>query len=301
MATNAWNISNIAEQADRNVLITGANSGIGLETARIFAAKGAKVTLACRNLKRGERACIDILRTHPHSKIELKLLDLCDLGSIRQFTDIFRSKHNSLDILINNAGVMATPFETTKDGFELQFGGNHLGHFALNAQLMPLVLQTQNSRVVIVSSLAHQMGTINFNNLNGESGYWRWPAYAQSKLANLLYAYELQQRLLASRASTIVTMAHPGYTATNLQNTSLLARAGNGFLAQDASNGALPTLRAATDPEAKPGSYWGPSGFMELQGAPVEVKAMPKARDAQVAKRLWEVSEVLTGIPFKVA
>ena len=300
MPTNTWNTSNIPHQAERNIIITGANSGIGFETARVLAEKDANVILACRNIERGQKARDKILQKHPQARLELMVLDLCDLKSIQQFADLYRSEHDSLDILINNAGVMATPFEKTRDGFELQFGGNHLGHFALAAHLMPLLTQTNNSRVVVVSSLAHQMGTINFKNLNGESGYWRWPAYAQSKLANLLFAFELQQRLLASSSNTIVTTAHPGYTATNLQNTSLLARSGNGFLAQDAYHGALPTLRAATDPQAKSGSYWGPGGFMELRGAPVEVHSMPKARDAQVAKRLWEESEVLTGISFNL-
>jgi len=298
MPTNTWNTSNIPYQAGRNIIITGANSGIGFETARALAEKDANVTMACRNSERGKKARDEILQKYPQAKVELMVLDLCNLKSIARFAELYSSRYDSLDLLINNAGVMATPFEKTMDGFELQFGGNHLGHFALTAQLMPLLTQTPNARVVIISSLAHQMGTINFQNLNGESGYWRWPAYAQSKLANLLFAFELQQRLLASGHTTIVTTAHPGYTATNLQNTSLLARSGNGFLAQGAFHGALPTLRAATDPQANSGTYWGPGGFMELRGAPVEVQAMSKARDSQVAKRLWEVSESLTGISF---
>jgi len=298
MPTKIWETSDIPPQDKRNIIITGANSGIGFETAIVLADKEATVTLACRNIKRGQKALDEILRLHPRAKLELMVLDLCDLQSIKQFSGEYVSKHDSLDILINNAGVMATPFDKTIDGFELQFGGNHLGHFALTAQLMNLLRQTQNSRVVVVSSLAHQMGTINFNNLNGENGYWRWPAYAQSKLANLLFAFELQRGLLASKSTTTVTMAHPGYTATNLQNTSLLARSGNGILAQNARCGAQPTLRAATDTQAKSGSYWGPGGFMELRGAPVEVRAVQKARDTHVAKKLWQISESLTGISF---
>ena len=295
-----WNESDIADQSGKTVIVTGANSGIGYETARVLAAKGAHVVLACRSAERGGEALARIQSEHPGAKAELRLLDLSDLSSVKSFAERFRKQHGKFDILINNAGVMVPPFSKTADGFELQFGTNHLGHFALTAQLIDLLPPSSHSRIVNVSSIAHTMGKIDFDNLNAERGYNKLVAYGQSKLANLLFTYELQRRLQAAGDSTLVTAAHPGWTATNLQKEAAYARVLNPIFGQKPLGGALPTLRAAVDPDAPPASYWGPSGFMEMGGAPKQVKSNKRSHDQAVAAQLWTVSEELTGLKLTI-
>jgi NAD(P)-dependent dehydrogenase (short-subunit alcohol dehydrogenase family) len=229
----------------------------------------------------------------------LERLDLSDLRDIEAFAARFKDQHERLDLLILNAGVMVPPESKTAQGFELQFGVNHLGHFALTGALLPLVMATESSRVVVVSSTAATRGTMHFDDLHFEKrGYAPWQAYGQSKLANQLFALELQRRLRAAGSSVLVTAAHPGWTATELQRTSTLARFLNRFLAMKPPQGALPTLRAAIDPEAVGGDYYGPDGFLQWRGYPKRIDMVEKARDADVAARLWDISEELTGVRY---
>ena len=287
-----WSTTDIPDMAGRTVVVTGANSGIGRAAAQALAAAGARVVLAVRDTAKGEAAAAAMPGT-----TEVRRLDLASLESIRAFAADW---HGELSVLINNAGVMNTPLGRTADGFELQFGTNHLGHFALTN----LLLEHVTGRVVTVSSTAHRMGTIDFDDLNWErKPYRRWRAYGQSKLANLLFTAELQRRLDAAGSPVIATAAHPGYAATNLQFHSgsglmdRLSSVGNRIFAQDERAGALPALYAATADVAG-NSFVGPSGFMEQRGAPKLVGRSAAARDADAARRLWEVSEELTGVRF---
>ena len=225
-------------------------------------------------------------------------LDLSSLASVHTFAETFLAQHDRLDLLINNAGVMVPPLTKTEDGFELQFGTNHLGHFALTGLLLPLLNATPDARIVTVSSMAHRSGKINFDNLNAEQSYSEWPFYGQSKLANLLFTFELQRRLDASKASTRSVAAHPGWTATDLQKNSGLASFLNPFFAMEPPQGALPTLYAATAPNVSGGTYYGPNGFMEMKGYPKQVGTHARAKDRAVAARLWEVSEEMTGVAY---
>jgi NAD(P)-dependent dehydrogenase (short-subunit alcohol dehydrogenase family) len=295
---DGWDASRIPDQTGRIAIVTGANSGLGLVTARELARKGALVVLACRNLDKGRTALAECVA--PGSAPELEELDLASLASVRSFAERFRAKHGVLDLLINNAGVMAPPRRETADGFELQFGTNHLGHFALTELLLDLMEGRDDARVVTLSSTAHKFGRIAFDNLNGDRRYFRWRAYGQSKLANLLFALELDRRLRA-RGSTVKSLAaHPGYAATNLQTAAaplvdrLVMKVGNAVIAQDDEMGALPTLFAATQPGLQGGTYVGPDGPGEQRGYPKVVKPNSAARDEDVARRLWEVSEQLT-------
>ncbi len=287
-------------------MVTGANSGLGLFTAQGLARAGARVVLACRNLAKGEAARREIEAAAPGSPLELEELDLASLESVRSFAERFRSSHDGLDLLINNAGVMAPPRRQTADGFELQFGTNHLGHFALTGRLIGAMEGREDARVVTLSSTAHRTGRIAFDNLGGERHYFRWRAYGQSKLANLLFALELERRLSAA-GSTIKSMAaHPGYAATNLQFAApplldrLVMRVGNVVIAQSEEMGALPTLYAATEPGLPGGTYAGPDGFAEQRGHPQAVAPNGAARDEAVARRLWEVSEEMTGVHYEL-
>jgi NAD(P)-dependent dehydrogenase (short-subunit alcohol dehydrogenase family) len=296
-----WTFRDIPDQTGRTAIVTGANTGIGFETARMLALKGASVVLACRNADKGREAIAKITAEKPAGSVALGALDLSDLGSIKSFADEFAGTHERLDLLINNAGVMIPPLGRTKQGFELQFGTNHLGHFALTGRLLPLVERTAGSRVVTVSSTAQNVGRIHFEDLNWERRTYRaMLAYGQSKLANMLFSLELHRRLVASGSTVRATAAHPGWTATDLQRTTPGASIFNPLLAMKPADGALPTLRAATDPSAASGSYWGPSRFFELSGPPVPARIPKAAQDEAVAARLWEVSEQLTGvtIPF---
>ncbi len=295
-----WTHDDIPAQTGRTAIVTGANSGIGFETAKALTEKGAHVVLACRNQEKGGAALAEILGGQPAGTAELMALDLSDLASVRAFAEAFLAAHDRLDLLINNAGVMVPPKSTTKDGFELQFGTNHLGHFALTAHLLPRLLETDDSRVVNVSSMAHKSGRIDFDNLDASKGYRAWAAYGQSKLANLLFTSELQRRLSEAGYATMVTAAHPGWTATNLQDNSGAFKLLNRWFAQEPADGALPTLFAATAGEATPNGYYGPSGFLEMNGAPKPVGRTKRAQDDRVAQKLWVVSEQLTGVDFPV-
>jgi NAD(P)-dependent dehydrogenase (short-subunit alcohol dehydrogenase family) len=280
----------LARQDGRTFVVTGANSGLGASAARELARAGAHVVLACRNVDKGKAAA----DTMP-GDVEVRQLDLADLSSVRAFA----ADCPPLDVLINNAGVMAVPHDTTADGFELQIGTNHLGHFALTGLLLPKI----SDRVVTLSSNAHRIGRIHLEDLNWERRtYHRWPAYAQSKLANLLFAYELNRRLVAIRSPLRSVAAHPGYAATELgeHTGSLLSRIirlGDRILAQPAEHGALATLHAATA-DIPGGTYIGPDRFLELRGQPVTVRSSPASHDPDVAGRLWDLSERLTGIRF---
>jgi NAD(P)-dependent dehydrogenase (short-subunit alcohol dehydrogenase family) len=268
----------------------------------MLALKGARVVLACRNLEKGQAALESIVREKPAERPAVEALDLSDLNSVAEFAKRFAAAHDRLDLLINNAGVMVPPLGRTAQGFELQFGTNHLGHFALTARLLPLLERTPGSRIVVLSSGVHRMGHIDFDDLNWQRRPYRaWAAYSQSKLANLMFALELHRRLSAAGSQVRVTAAHPGWTATDLQRTSGFARLLNPILAMKPAHGALPTLRAATDPAAAGGSYWGPDGAFELNGPPVPARIAPRAMDAMVASRLFDVSETLTGVSFSKA
>jgi NAD(P)-dependent dehydrogenase (short-subunit alcohol dehydrogenase family) len=286
-------------------VVTGANSGLGLSTARELARAGARVVMACRNLEKGEAARREIEAAVPAAVLELEQLDLGSLDSVRAFAQRFRDGHDGLDLLINNAGVMAPPRGETADGFELQFGTNHLGHFALTGLLIGSMEGRGDARVVTLSSTAHRTGRIAFDNLGGERHYFRWRAYGQSKLANLLFALELERRLRAAGSSVKSMAAHPGYAATNLQFAApplldrLVMRVGNLVIAQSEDMGALPTLYAATHPGLPGGTYVGPDGIGEQRGHPKPVSPNRAARDEAVARRLWEVSEEMTGVRFE--
>ena len=302
-----WTAEQIPEQSGRVAVVTGANSGLGQVTARELARAGARVVLACRNLEKGESALSGIEAAAPGAQVELEELDLADLGSVRAFADRFRAAHDGLDLLINNAGVMATPRRRTADGFELHFGTNHLGHFALTCLLIGAMEGRDDARVVTLSSGMHRVGRIAFDNLGGERRYFRWRAYGQSKLANLLFALELDRRLRAAGSPVKSVAAHPGYAATNLQHAGpplvdeVLMAIPNRVIAQDDEMGALPTLYAATEPGLEGGTYAGPDGFLEQRGHPRPVAPSRAARDREVARRLWEVSEEMTGMRFEPA
>jgi NAD(P)-dependent dehydrogenase (short-subunit alcohol dehydrogenase family) len=293
-----WTLDNIPDQSGRVANVTGANTGIGFETAAALAAKNATVVMACRNRQKAEDAMDKIRERTPDAKLEFIELDLASLASVERFAAAYRAGHERLDLLINNAGVMVPPLGQTEDGFELQFGCNHLGHFALTGRLLDLLEATPGARVVTVSSMAHRRGKMDFDNLNAEKGYRKMPAYGQSKLANLLFTFELQRRLEAAGSSLVATAAHPGWTGTDLQRHSAVIKFLNNFFAQTPPMGALPTLRAAVDPEAAGGDYYGPKGFYEMRGYPTKVGTTPAAKNELDARRLWEVSEKLTGVSF---
>jgi len=299
-----WTAADIPDQTGRVTVITGANTGLGYETAAALAANGAHVVLAVRNLDKGKDAAARITAQSPHAEIALQELDLTSLDSIRTAADQLRSDHDRIDLLINNAGVMYTPKSTTKDGFEMQFGTNHLGHFAFTGLLLDRLLPVAGSRVVTVSSIGHRIrADIHFDDLQWERSYSRVGAYGQSKLANLLFTYELQRRL-APRGATIAVAAHPGGSRTELTRNlpALVARVSSVIepLFQDAAMGALPTLRAATDPGVLGGQYFGPDGFAQTRGYPKVVESSGKSHDADLQRRLWAVSEELTGVVYPV-
>jgi NAD(P)-dependent dehydrogenase (short-subunit alcohol dehydrogenase family) len=301
-----WDETDIGDLAGRVAIVTGANSGIGWEAARMLAQHGAAVVMACRNADKAARAHERLLATHPAGAVSVAPLDLSSLASVRHFAESFGRDHDRLDLLINNAGVMATPKSTTADGFELQLGTNHLGHFALTSQLIEIVTATAGARVVNVSSLAHTMGRIALDDLHGERNYSPWGAYNQSKLANLLFTMELQRRLVASGASTLATAAHPGLAATELQSgVGGIAGALRPVLspmwrvvAQSARMGALPTVRAAVGRDVNANDYFGPGGIGEYRGHPERARRSARAHDAVTAALLWEASCEMTGEKF---
>jgi NAD(P)-dependent dehydrogenase (short-subunit alcohol dehydrogenase family) len=305
---SAWTIDNIPPQGGKLAVITGANSGLGYETALALAQSGGEVILAARNAAKGRDALARIRSLAPQAKLRLQLLDLASLASVADFAKRLLAEGRPLDLLINNAGVMALPTrQTTADGFEMQLGTNYLGHYALTAQLLPLLRDAPAPRVVNLSSLAHQQGRIDFDDLQGERRYRAWKAYSQSKLAMLMFALELQRRSDAQGWGLMSNAAHPGFARTELipngpgakgllWNISKLLQP---LVSQSAAAGALPTLYAATSPDAKPSAYYGPNGFYELKGAPAPARIFAKARNTAVAGRLWEVSEQLTGVAFQ--
>ncbi len=295
--SDTWTTQNIPSLNGKVAIVTGSNSGIGFETARALAKKHAMVVLACRNREKAEAAAREIRMEIHKAKVKLIRLDLADLNSVQRFAEIFNSKFRSLDLLINNAGVMIPPFTKTKEGFELQFGANHLGHFALTGLLLDKLLSTPKARVVNVSSSAHRMGAIDFDNLNAEKGYRASSAYAQSKLANLLFTRELNNQLEAIGSDVIAASSHPGWTVTGLQKGVL--QAVSRVLGQQPGMGALPTLMAAIHPEVERNDYFGPEGFMEMRGYPAKVETSQAAKDYAVAKLLWDVSERLTGVRYQ--
>ncbi|OBK34823.1 short-chain dehydrogenase [Mycobacterium sp. 1245111.1] len=300
-----WTTADIPDQTGRVAVITGSNTGLGFETAAALADKGAHVVLAVRNLDKGKDAELLIKRRSPNADLALQELDLTSLESVRAAAEQLRADHDRIDLLINNAGVMYTPKGKTKDGFELQFGTNHLGHFAFTGLLLDRMLPVAGSRVVTVSSIGHRiLADIHFDDLQWERSYNRVRAYGQAKLANLLFTYELQRRL-AAHGSTIAAAAHPGGSNTELGRymTGPLRPAVELFfsrLSQEAAMGALPTLRAATDPSVLGGQYYGPDGFGQTQGYPKVVGSSKKSHDADRQRRLWAVSEELTGVTYPV-
>jgi NAD(P)-dependent dehydrogenase (short-subunit alcohol dehydrogenase family) len=300
--TAKWSAESIADQSGRTAVVTGANSGLGLVTARELARAGATVVLACRNVQKGEAAAAEIGAGVPGARLRVAELDLSSLESVRRFAAALEG--GELALLINNAGIMMTPQRKTADGFELQFGTNHLGHFALTGLLLERLGRAQDARVVTVSSIEHKAGHIHFDDLPLEHGYAPRKAYQQSKLANASFGLELDRRLRAAGSPVKSVLAHPGYSATNLQSTGptgimkALMAVSNRVIAQGADQGALPTLYAATAPDVQGGEYYGPDGFQELRGRPTKVKVIPEGTDPVVGRRLWEVSEELTGVTY---
>ncbi len=308
MRHSQWTADDLPDLSGRTIVITGANSGIGYEAAVQFARKRAAVVIACRNLDKGRAAADRIEALARGAAVEVAELDLANLKSVRAFAERFRAAHRELHVLVNNAGVMALPYRPTADGFEMQFGTNHLGHFALTGWLLDPLLASGGARVVTVSSTAHRFGSIRFDDLQWERGYGKWRAYGQSKLANLLFAFELQRRADAAGAKLASVGCHPGYAATELQaagprmeGSSMLESLfafSNRLFAQSAAMGALPTLYAAAAPDVRGGDYIGPDGLAENWGYPRKVKPSARSRDPELAKRLWEVSERLTGVRY---
>ena len=305
--TQRWSENDVPDQTGRVAIITGSNTGLGFDNARALAGRGAKVVMAVRDTAKGEAAAAKIRSITPGADIAVHKLDLGSLASVRQAAAELAADYPRIDLLINNAGVMYPPKQNTSDGFELQFGTNHLGHFALTGLLLPNLLPVDGSRVVVVASIAHNIrAKIDFDDLQWEKRrYDRVASYGQSKLANLLFAYELQRRLAAAKAKTIAVAAHPGVAATelvrhvpgaSLPGVSWLS----GKLLNTSELGALATLRAATDPSVQGGQYWGPDGFRELRGYPVLVTSNKQSHDVATQQRLWQVSEELTGVSYPV-
>ncbi|KUM81185.1 oxidoreductase [Streptomyces curacoi] len=303
---SGWTAHDIPDQSGRVAVVTGANSGLGYVTARELARKGARVVLACRSEVRGAAAVERLVSEVRGADVELTRLDLGDLGCVREFATAF--PYGRLDLLVNNAGVMAVPYGTTADGFETQFGVNHLGHFALTGLLLPALLGTPGARVVTVSSPLHALSTIDLHDLNSERRYRRWLAYARSKTANLLFTHELARRLAAREADVVAAAAHPGYAATNLQTagprmagrrgSEWFMRSATRLLAQSAEAGALPVLYAATAPDVRPDSFTGPS-FVHWRGSPAPCRRAPWTVDDRAGELLWEASQRLTGVAYE--
>jgi NAD(P)-dependent dehydrogenase (short-subunit alcohol dehydrogenase family) len=305
-----WTDADVPDQRGRTFIVTGANSGLGFETSRALAARGARVVLACRDVAKGDAAARRIAARTPNGQCEVMPLDLASLSSIREFADAYARSHATLDVLVCNAGLMAIPHATTADGFEMQFGTNHLGHFALTGLLLPMLLRSPHARVAVVSSNAHKWGKTEL--LDDPSfarrRYRRWQAYAQSKLANLLFVFELDRRCRAAGRALLTVGAHPGYAATALQGKGpeLAGRrvegwvmaVANALLAQSAATGAWPVLRAVTDPAANGCDYFGPSHWGGMRGPAVRVQPAPSAREPIAAKSLWELSERLTLVRY---
>jgi NAD(P)-dependent dehydrogenase (short-subunit alcohol dehydrogenase family) len=301
-----WTTADIPDQSGRTAIITGANTGLGFWTATALAEKGAHVVLAVRNLDKGKDAAAQITAKYPDAVVALQKLDLTSLAAIRESAEELKAAHQRIDLLINNAGVMWTEKDTTKDGFELQFGTNHLGHFAFTGLLLDRLLPVDGSRVVTVASVGHRLGgRIHFDDLQWDRRYNRHLAYAQSKLANLMFTYELQRRLKLKGDPTVALAAHPGGSDTELTRNvpswaSPVVKAVWPLFSQGADMGALPTLRAATDPTAQGGQYYGPDGLGEQRGYPKVVGSSKQSHDQDAQRRLWTISEELTGVTYPV-
>ncbi len=305
--SHKWSQRDIPDLTGKVIVVTGANSGLGFESAKTFAEKGATVVMTARNMSKGEKAKTDILQAHPRATVDLMQLDVGNLASVREFVDTFKAKYDRLDVLLNNAGVMAIPRQETPDGFEMQLGVNHLGHFALTGLLLDVITNTPKARIHNVTSSANWSGRINFDDLMGERNYGRWRAYGQSKLANIFFTFELQKRLTAAGFDTITNTSHPGLVLGNLQTNSveqsgtrieaLFYNFSKLFMAQDIKMGMLPQLYGCTATEAKGGVFYGPHTF-NMRGYPKEQKANKAAYDAAALKRFWEVSEELTGVKY---
>ena len=303
--SQAWTTKDIPDQTGRVAIVTGANSGLGLEVARALAGSGATVLLACRSVANAERAQEAIRQAHPRANLHVGPLDVSSLASVRAFAAETLQRFPAIDVLVNNAGIMATPRQLSVDGHEMQFATNHLGHFALAGLLLPAMGTRVGSRVVAVASIAARTGRIDFDDPMGERRYDEWKAYNQSKLANLVFALEYERRLRSAGLATHALAAHPGASTTNLFSTpggfiakrilSPLARA---FFFQSAADGALPLLYAATAGEAQPGGYYGPANANEMKGPVAPAKVPPQAFDEDVARRLWQLSERLTGVSY---
>lgn len=305
MKSQRWTDAEIPDQTGRIALVTGANSGIGYEAARVLAEKGATVVLACRSQARGTDAVARIEALNPTGEVRFEALDLASLKSVADFADRMKGAFPAIDLLINNAGVMIPPFSRTEEGLELQFGVNHLGHFALTAQLLPHLKAEDGSRVVVLSSVASRMGPIDYDDPNYErKPYKAWAAYCQSKLANLVFAEHLEEKLNAAGSPVHCVAAHPGWTNTDLQRSWLAARIFGKICAMKAPQGALPTLYAATAPDARGGCFYGPDGLFEARGYPVGVKKQNRtnraAFTAENKEGLWTLSEEMTGMKFEV-
>ena len=308
MATKNWTITDIPDLTGKTVIVTGGNSGLGFESVKAFALKGAKVIMACRSIIKGEEAKKQIVKFFSTADIVVMELDLTDLKSIRKFASEFKQNHTHLDVLLNNAGIMMVPYGLTKDGYENQMGTNHLGHFALTGLLLGLLKKTPASRVVNVSSMAHSSGEMDFNNLLYENGkdYSPLKAYGRSKLSNLLFTYELQRFFENNKINCMALAAHPGLSDTNLGHYMMekwyfkLIMPLFFRIAQPASMGALPELRASVDPAAKPAEFYGPDGKRQMKGYPVVVQPKEKAFNKEDARKLWEASEKLTSVIYSL-
>lgn len=306
MKKHKWSENDVPDQSGRVVVVTGSNTGLGLDTARVLAERGAQVVLAVRNVDKGEAACEKIRQSVPNAEVSTQRLDLGSLESVRTASAELRAAHPRIDLLINNAAVAFPPKTTTPDGFELQFGTNHLGHFALTGLLLENMLDVGGARVVVVASLDHKLGgAIHFDDLQWERRYSSALAYAQSKLANLMFCYEFHRRLVKSGAPLMTVAAHPGYSHSELfrnmwKPVQAMMKFSDLFIGQDPAKGALPQLYAATMPDVQGGQYWGPDGFLEMAGYPTLVRSSKKSYDQQAQERLWTVSEELTGVTYPV-
>ena len=297
-----WNFNNIPDQSERVALVTGATSGIGFQTSLMLAKKGAAVIMTYRSFDKAQEASKEIIKECTEAKLSSVKLDLTDLHSVKACADEIKDTHTNLDLLINNAGVMVPPFTKTKQGFELQMGTNHLGHFALTGHLLPLLIQTPDSRIVSVSSLAAFIGKIDLEDLNYKHRqYKEWKAYGQSKLANLMFIQELSRKLKKHRIQSIAVASHPGGSPTNLQRTSsyFMKHMLTPLISHPPSEAALSTLRAACDPTVSNGSYWGPSSLFGLTGHPKQAQIPRRAVDPKMANLLWDLSEKLTGVAYQ--
>ena len=296
-----WNINDVPDQNGRTAIVTGANIGLGYDTALALAGIGCQVVLACRNMDKASAARQQILSRYPKAHVECQALNLSSLKSVRSFATAFAKNHKKLDLLINNAGIMMPPYSLSEDGFESQLAANYLGHFALTGLLLPLLGKTSGSRVISLSSLAHNWGAIRFDDLNFKHGYSKRAGYGQSKLACLMFAYELDRRLRKAGLKTLSVAAHPGVAATNLAHhfprvlTVLFPLVG-----QSAANGALPTLYAALGDDINGGDYCGPRSMRQMRGSPVKVNSNRASKDLAAATRLWKLSEELSGVSFPI-